>query len=334
MRPTIADIVRESGLSRATVGRVLNGREGVHPRTRALVERSLARLSADEGPVETRPVIDFAVRVDSGMTTQMLQAAACLGGRPHQFHDVYQKSDSAVLAIVRELCEDASRPLVLCVKNTPQMVAELARARRRGKQVIAMIADLAAEARDAFVGIDNRAAGATAAYLIGNTLGARPTTVGFILGDHMFRCHEDREIGFRTALRAHFPRIAVAGEAVGQDSPLVTRAAVRKLLEDHPGIGALYNVSGGNVGLAEAVAEVGRTGDVLVVVHEITDIHVPLLRAGKINFLLSQDPRDLLTEAVRQIDLLRMHRSASEVLVDFGVYTAFNMPSYGNLLIG
>ena len=72
----------------------------------------------------------------------------------------------------------------------------------------------------------------------------------------------------------------------------------------------------------------------LVVVHEITDIHVPLLRAGKINFLLSQDPRDLLTEAVRQIDLLRMHRSASEVLVDFGVYTAFNMPSYGNLLIG
>ena len=334
MRPTIADIMRESGLSRATVGRALNDRAGVHPRTRTQVERALAKLTAGEGPVEDRPVIDFAIRVDSGMTSQMLAAAACLGKRPHQFHDVFQKSDSAVLGIVRDLCEDTTRPLVLCVKNTPQIVAELARARRRGKPVIAVIADLATEARDAFVGIDNRAAGATAAYLIGHALGDRPTTVGFILGDHMFRCHEDREIGFRTTLRAHFPRVVVAAEAVGQDSPLVTRSAVRKLLEDHPGIGALYNVSGGNAGLAEAVAEVGRTGDVLVVVHEVTEIHVPLIRSGKLNFLISQDPRDLFLESVRQIDLLRAQRTVGEVLVDFTVHTLFNIPNYGRLPLG
>lgn len=328
MRPTIADIVRESGISRATVDRVLNGRAGVHPRTKLAVERAIAKLNDTEVMVEDRPVIDFALRLDTGTMDQMRGNADCLGARPHQFHDLYQKSEAAVLAVVRELCADTERPLVLTVKNNSQMVAELSRARRRGKTVIAMISDLPAEARDAFVGIDDRAAGATAAFLIGRALGDRPTTVGFILGDHTYRCHEDREIGFRSALRAQFPRVIVAGEAIGEDNPLVTRAAVRKLLAEHPAVGALYNVSGGNVGVAEAITEVGRTKDILVVAHDANALTVPLLRAGRLDYVISQNPRDMLNQAVWQIDMLRAERERTEVLVDFNVHTVFNVPSY------
>lgn len=43
-RVTVADIMRETGLSRATVDRVLNGRAKVHDRTRAVVEETMARL--------------------------------------------------------------------------------------------------------------------------------------------------------------------------------------------------------------------------------------------------------------------------------------------------
>ena len=330
MRPTIADIVRESGVSRATVDRVLNDRTGVHPRTRNTVERAIAKLTATGGPQDAQPAIDFALRLDTGAMAQIRSNSACLGDRPHQFHDLHQKNETAVLAVVHELCDDVSRPLVLTVKNNPQIVAELSKARRRGKPVIALISDLPEEARDAYVGIDNRAAGATAAFLVGRALGDRPTTVGFVLGDHTYRCHEDREIGFRSALRSHFTRVVVAGEAIGQDSPLVTRAVVRQLLESHPGIGAIYNMSGGNAGMAEAVAEVGRTRDILLITHEVNDITVPLLRTGKLDYLISQDPRDLLTEAVRQIDVLRSHRLTGEVLVDFNVHTLFNIPSYSH----
>ena len=45
-RVTVADIMRETGLSRATVDRVLNGRARVHDRTRAVVEETVARLRA------------------------------------------------------------------------------------------------------------------------------------------------------------------------------------------------------------------------------------------------------------------------------------------------
>jgi len=328
-RPTIADIVRESGISRATVDRVLNHRQGVHPRTREAVERAMAKLTLGEKPQADLPEIDFALRLGAGLMAQIKRMSPCLGERRFVIHDLHQLGDAAVSAKVRQLCEDIARPLVVTVKETPQVVAELARARRRGKTIIALISDLPSEARDAFVGIDNRSAGETAAYLVGRALGDRPTTVGLVLGDHAYRCHQEREIGFRLALRTNFPRVALVGEAIGQDSPKVTKEAVFRLLDAHPAIGALYNVSGGNVGLAEAVAEASRTSDILTISHEINFTTVPLLREGKLAYLLSQDPRDLLREAVRQVDVLRSERLESEVFVDFGVYTIFNIPTYG-----
>lgn len=328
-RPTIAEIVSESGISRATVDRVLNNRPGVHPRTRETVQRAIAKLTAHEEPHGDRPPVDFALRLDTGLMAQIKRFASCLGERKHAIYDIYQADDAGVLARIKDLCEDLTRPLVVTVMNTAPVVAELARARRRGKVVIAMISDLPSEARDAFVGIDNRAAGETVAYLIGKALGDRPTSVGLVLGNHAYRCHQEREMGFRSALRTHFPRIALMGEAIGQDNPQTTRSAVLKLLEGNPGIGALYNVSGGNAGMVQAVAEAGRTNDIMTICHEINHVTVPLLRDGGLAYLLSQDPCDLLREAVRQADTARAERMVNEVFVDFGVYTRFNIPSYG-----
>ena len=74
-RVTVAEIMRETGLSRATVDRVLNGRGHVHDRTRAVVEDAFRRLSMPEvsapaGP----PVADIALRVGKGMMAQMRAA--------------------------------------------------------------------------------------------------------------------------------------------------------------------------------------------------------------------------------------------------------------------
>jgi len=326
-RIRIADIARETGLSRATIDRVLNDRPGVHPRTRTQIELVVSRLTSAQEPVVEHP-IDFALRLDRGMMDQINVAAKKLGNRKIELRDLHQKDDAHVLAVVRSLCQDITRPLVITVKNTAQVVMELAKARRRGKVVIAFISDLASEAKDAFVGIDNRAAGETAGFLIGRMLGDRPTTVGFVLGDHAYRCHEDREIGFRSALRTHFPKVVIAGEAIGQDNTPATRAAVRKLLDDHPAIGAIYTVAGGNPGLVRAIEEANRSKDILTIAHESNDITVPLLRNGSMDFLISQDPVALLSAAIQQADLVQREGRQNQVLVDFYVHTMFNIPSY------
>jgi LacI family transcriptional regulator len=323
-RVAVADIMRETGLSRATIDRALNGRGKVHERTLELVEEALRRLKARPAAGASVASVDILLRVGQGLMGQ-LRAAWERTAPSGRFVDMRRAGEADVLATLASLCADVSRPLIVTVKNTDAIAARLAEARRRGKRIIALVSDLAPAARDAFVGIDDRAAGQTAAYLIGRALGDRPTSVGVVVGDSAFRSHEDREIGFRTALRGHFPKLALAGEASGEDDPAETRAAAARLLRDQPALGALYNVGGGNRGLVEALEAAGRApGEVLVVAHETNVVTVPLLRENRVAFALCADPALQLAAALRLAASPGQH---SEML-DFGVYTRFNLPSF------
>lgn len=326
-RVTVADIMRETGLSRATIDRVLNGRAKVHDRTRAVVEDTVARLRAGGPLVPKPPVADLALRVGRGMMEQM-RAAWTASGAKGALHDLHLADEGSVLRCVETLCKDASRPLILTAKNSDRLVAVLAAARARGKRVIALVSDLPPAARDGFVGLDDRAAGQTAAFLIGRMLGDRPTTVGVVLGNIAFRCHEDREIGFRTGLRAHFPRIVIAGEAQGEDNADLTRNAVRRLLSQHPALGAIYNVGGGNAGMVDALRASGRAADMLVVGHEVNAATAPLLRSGAMDFAIAGAPSQLLGAAL-QMAMAESPRPGPDLHhVDFGVYARFNLPSF------
>lgn len=326
-RVTVSDIMQETGLSRATVDRVLNGRGSVHPRTRAVVEETLRRLAAPEDTRPSATVADIALRVGRGMMAQMRRAWADTGVQG-AFEDMHLASEEQVLRRVEALCRDTSRPLILTAKNSDRLAAFLHGARARGKRIVAAVSDLAPAARDAFVGIDDRAAGQTAAFLIGRALGDRPTTVGVVLGNLAFRCHEDREIGFRTGLRANFPKVVLSAEAQGEDSATLTRDAVLRMLKSHPAIGAIYNVGGGNVGLVDALRQTGRDRDVLVVGHETNDVTVPLLRDGGMDFALSAHPRAVLDEALRLASAPAGEATPDRSLIDFGVFTRFNLPAF------
>lgn len=326
-RVTVADIMRETGLSRATVDRALNGRGRVHDRTRLVVEETFRRLMAPDADAPARPLVaDIALRVGRGMMTQ-LRAAWTAGGAKGAFHDLHMADEASVLRAIEALCRDTSRPLIVTVKNSDRMTAVLSAARAKGKRVIAMISDLVSPARDGFVGLDDRAAGQTAAFLIGRTLGDRPTTVGVVLGSPAFRCHEDREIGFRSGLRAHFPKVVISGEAQGEDSADLTRNAVSRLLRDNPALGAIYNVGGGNVGLVDALRAAGRVADMLVIGHEVNPVTSPLLQSGAMDFAIAGNATELLSAALALAGAPDLSRSHAERHLDFGVYTRFNLPA-------
>ena len=79
-----------------------------------------------------------------------------------------------------------------------------------------------------------------------------------IVGDYAFRCHEDREIGFRAYLRTAFPEVVLADVARGEDSPQQTRRATLDLFAVHPEI-AVYNVAAPAVNnFAESAPELAK----------------------------------------------------------------------------
>jgi LacI family transcriptional regulator len=312
------------------VDRVLNDRGKVHPRTRAAVMETMRRLSSPlPTPSEEGRQVDVVLRVGRGLLDQ-LRVSWRQTGRAGQFHDMYQSADAELLEVVEELCRDPGRPLLVAARESEPLVEVLHEARSKGKRIVTVVSDLAPEARDAFVGMNNRAVGQTAAFLIGRLFGDRPTSVGVVIGDHAYRCHADREIGFRTTLRAHFPKIVVAGEALGEDNPTITESATARLLQDWPAIAAIYNIGAGNVGLVRALRAAGRAEDILLVSQEVNAVTAPLLREEGLDFAIATNPAVLLSEALRVAESEEVGAGRDGVLLDCGVYTRFNLPGFWN----
>jgi LacI family transcriptional regulator len=137
----------------------------------------------------------------------------------------------------------------------------------------------------------------------------------------VFRTPESME-----TLDGSLRRIILADVARGEDSPPQTRQATLDLFAAHPEITAVYNVAGGNLGLASALEELGCASDV-VVIAEANRITVPPLKNGTIDFVIAQDPRALFDAAASVATGLGNH-VGQHVSVDFGIYSRFNIPSF------
>ena len=269
-RPSIDEIAKLSCSSKATVDRVLHGRAGVHPRTRDKVNKALAQLEAEYEKTAPKSFgmsltsqspqrFGFIIQAGQAFTESFLTAVEKQrngdGQRPLQIEGLNATPDEAVVEAVKSWTGGLDGVAIVC-KNIPPIIDELKRLRQAGKHVMALVSDLESSARSAYLGIDNRAAGNVAAYLMGRHLEERPDAqVAVVVGSFSYRCHEDREIGFRSIMRQQFEGIEVLEVIKGKDSDEATYDAVRKLLQVKSNIAGFYNVAGGNRGLAEALAE-------------------------------------------------------------------------------
>ncbi len=339
--PNISAIVAASGLSRATVDRVVNRRSGVHPRTQAHVLRVIGRLekgepldaheSAAHG-VPTALRLHLIIQAGQAFTRTLVRAAGQLAAAPNAGADLQIRvsgSDEETLEAIRTLGPSADG-LAVVSKNITPIKGVLAELRAAGKPVVALVSDLDAVARSAYVGIDNRAAGQLAGFVLGRCLGWVPAAkVALVVGYFSYCCQEDREIGFRALLRQRFPNIELVEVLKGEDSPEATHDAVLGLLKKRPDIVGLYNVAGGNRGLAQALAECPPPRPPLVIGHEVHEVSEPLLRAGVIDFLITQDV-EALVRVTRQtlVDLKTTKSSVRELHhLPFGLVSAFSLPS-------
>jgi LacI family transcriptional regulator len=161
--------------------------------------------------------------------------------------------------------------------------------------VVTLVTDLPTSRRVAYVGLDNRAAGATAAYLVDQWL---PDGAGAVLvtrGTGTFRGEDDREMGFRATTRALRPgrRQVDLVDPGGDDD--VLRDLVRDALAADPGIAAVYSMyaTGGNAATVAAFADAGRVCRAFVA-HDLDAENLALLQAGELSAVLHHDlPLDL-----------------------------------------
>ena len=337
-KPTLKQLMEATQLSRATIDRALNDRPGVHPRTRSAVEAALRKLStvtpAGSPARPERDIYDFRLLVQAGdaFTEELTRCAAELeaefldAGTRLNIVNCVGASDDEVAARVDEAAKDADGIGITCT-NTAATTAALRKCMAAGKAVVTLITDVDADARHTYVGVNNRAAGQAAAFLIGRHLQAHASPdVAVVVATFSYTCHEDREIGFRSLLRQRFPNVNLVEVIKGADSGAATYEATRRFLGEHGKLDGIYNVAGGNEGLAAALREHDLAGRTVYVTHEVNRITEPLLRSDAIDYLLTQDLRLLLRTAVEHLTSAREGRAVvPQAIVPIQTYSRYSL---------
>ena len=192
-------------------------------------------------------------------------------------------------------------PLVRETVNT--LVAE-------GVHVLTLISDVSNTQRAAYVGMDNRAAGRTAAYLLARFIGHRKGKIAMIAGSLSYRAHEEREIGFARMIEEMLPAVPVVGLREGRDDAGTNYRQTRGLLAQYPDLAGIYNTGGASDGVARALKESGRERDVVFIGHGLTQDTRALLIDGALDAVINQQPQNLIMNSVRIFTNLREHRNA------------------------
>lgn len=333
----IREIAAQAGLSEATVDRVLNSRGGVRASTVQEVHQAIADLDRQKTQLRLGGrtfLIDVVVQSPDRFSSAVRSAleAELPSLRPAviraRFHFRETGPADELVATLERIAARGSHGVVLKAPDVPEVATAAHQLVRRGIPVVTLVTDLPASQRLAYVGIDNRAAGATAAYLIGQWLRAEPGNVLVTMSSSFFRGEEEREMGFRAALRAMQPQRAVVDitESNGLDG--VLRDLVLAALKQDPELKAVYSIGGGNLATVEAFDALRRPY-VVFIAHDLDQDNLRLLRAGRLSAVLHHDLNQDMRNACHVI--MQAHRALPGPIVSWPspiqVVTPFNVPS-------
>jgi LacI family transcriptional regulator len=310
MRSTLTDVAREAGVSPATVDRVLNKRPGVRDRTREIVIDTAQRLGyISHGPDPSAPIaaatirLDFLLPMGTNAFIQMLHHQLEAQGSARHNLDVRVATIEGFNpdTLARSLLElgGQSQGVGVIALDHPTVREAIRALAAAGVKVVTLASDILHVPRVAYIGIDNRAAGRLAGYILGRFLGtSERKKVALFAGSLSYRGHEEREMGFRHILFEEFPNLEVVELREMRDDKERAFAEATTLLERHVDLAGVYNIGAGNEGIARALRNRGEATRVVFVGHELTTDNRACLLDGTLDAVIDQNPRVEAREAL------------------------------------
>lgn len=311
MRPTVHDIAAEAGVSLATVDRVLNSRPGVRQKTVDKVEAAVRRLGyvrdVSAANLAKRRVYPLVFIVPGGPNSFMrgleAEIRAAMQRSPVErtsirIETVPPFDAMAIVSVLDSLDPDEVTGVALVATDTPEVTAAVDRLAGKGVHVATLVSDLPGSQRLHFCGIDNLAAGRTAAGLLGRFCAGRAGKVLVVAGSMTLSDHMDRASGFAEVLESEFPELEVVGPVETNDDADTVRQAVTAALEAEADITAIYSLGAGTRGLIEALSAQEQR-KLAVVAHEVTEHSRQALADGLFDAVINQDCGHEVRSAIR-----------------------------------
>src|SRR5688572_7762139 len=319
--PRMEEVAQRAEVSLATVDRVLHGRTGVRASTVQRVMRAAADLGyvaqAEAWAAMAPKPLRLAFLIPEG-SNRFLRMLGDLIGYSHEHWAPFNVRCQAEYvesfnpeALARQLLKHGKKcdGIAFMALEHPVVREAVAVLAEQGVPTVTLISDLSNSSRAAYVGLDNRAAGRTAAYLIARFMGpaarGRRPKVAMIAGSLSYRAHEEREAGFLHLFEEEYPGIHVVGAREGQDDEEKNYRQARALLEQHGDLAGIYNIGGGAAGIGRAIQEVGASRKPVFIGHGLTPDTRALLIDGTMDAVITQNPQGAVMNCVRIFANLR-----------------------------
>ncbi len=295
----LKEIARQSGLSTATVDRVINNRANVSPQTRARVAAPISELEGQEAQLAARGrrlFFDFLIEAPTRFSREVQQAAELvlpsIGSavcRPRfQAQEIMTEDD--VTAVLSRIAKRGSHGVCIKARDLPTIRAAVNQLIASGIPVVTLVTDLNTTKRLAYVGLDNQSAGRTAAYLIAKTIGDGKGTVLTSRSNDRFLGEEEREVAFKGTLARLCPNLRVIDASGGSGLHLGTSRIMQSINAGLDQIRAVYSMGGGNTAILNALEQNGSLPDVYVA-HDLDTDNRRLIEEKRLSFVLHHDLR-------------------------------------------
>ena len=314
---TMQQIADRCGVSRGTVDRALHHKEGV----REEVAERIRATAREMGYISNRLVMQqtqqwkIGVVLHSGhspfvqMLCELFESFSERELLPNITVIVRAMQDMDVqhqLTLIDELVttEHIDGLALMPLANTLVRDKINTLSEQQGIPVVTFNTDITDANRIAYVGADNIATGRAAAALLGMVMQGHGSVLP-ILGQ--------RFTGFSTEMAESFPGIRVLHpECSFLDESLAERIAMRAIQSDSE-LRGIYLTSAGREGVYRAVHAVHRSEKLHIVVHDITEGNIKMVKNGTVDFIIGQDVKTQGTLPIRLLyDYLERHQFPRE----------------------
>ena len=337
---TVNDVAKEAGLSTATVDRVLNERPGVSVATRRKVKQAALKLGYGQlspefmNNIRGRVSIIFVMpETNSGFGKTLVQQIKLM---PTVLREVELSIE------IRHLSSDDPKDWAAAIETASlenvdaigvfsregvQVQTAIDDAVAKGKKVVTFVSDVSPSKRHYYVGIDNIAAGRTAARLMGSFIGDKKAHVGVITCTLLGRDQIDRYLGFRELIQQEFKHLSVLPSVIAAENVSGDREIIAKMLRNYPNLQGIYVAGGESKTFADYVAA-DPTRNPRLVVHELTPQSRRGLLEGQINAVIRQDAKKIADCTVRALaaEVLGRPCPTSRRKINVEIILAENIP--------
>ncbi|SCZ18613.1 MULTISPECIES: LacI family DNA-binding transcriptional regulator [unclassified Pseudomonas] len=316
LRPTMADVAREAGVSLSTVDRVLNLRADVRADTAQRIAAAAARLGFHaKGVIEQRVLNDrptlrlgfllqkSGVPFYQGLAHALSNAAAtCTRARIRVVIGYLDDLDPVIVAQRILALRDQVDGLGVVAVDHPRVREAVAQLRETGVSAVALLSELSSASGTGYVGLDNRLTGRTAGWFI-SRLASRPGAAAVMLSSQRFQCQELCELSFHSYLAEHSSEWELLASRLTLEDDEFAYGNTLDLLTAEPDLVGLYVAGGGIAGVLRALRSLQKQKIRLpvVVCHDLTPLTREALKTGLVQAVLSHPVVTMAEQAVEAL---------------------------------